>query len=139
MKPTPKKKKSLLDLWQAFIGNKSKTRPENVASYGDGMDKMTMRLPKSVQEQLKLVNMMNLVDSYPNDWELQIKFFREIAPHCNYLKETPTLEMLGFEGTQELITLYADLLLRPLSQRAAMKIQTTIQTLLPTQMESEEQ
>lgn len=134
-----KEKKTVWDKWTDFIKGKSKTRPSNIASYGQGMEKMEMRLPKSVQEQLKLVNEMNLMDTYPNDWQVQVNFFNDIAPNCSYLNQTPTMDMLGYDGVQELMTMYADLLLRPLSHRAAMKVQQTIETLLPTQMVSDKQ
>lgn len=132
MEEKKEKKKSVWDRWNDFVRGRSETRPETTASYGEGFDRVVMRLPKSVELQLKLVNMMRLMDDYPNDWTVQVNFFKEIAPHCTVAQQIPTMDMLGFVETQELITMYADLLLRPLSQRAATKLQKTITTLLPT-------
>ena len=54
-----KKKKSIFERWSEWIMGRSKTRPSNEYSYGKGMDKVTMKLPRSVEEQFKMVNMMN--------------------------------------------------------------------------------
>lgn len=131
------KKKSIFERWNDFIRGRSETRPEPRASYGSGMDRVDMKLPKSVELQLKLVNMMHLMDEYPNDWSVQVNFFKEIAPFCTVANQIPTMDMLGYIETQELITMYADLLLRPLSQRAATRLQQTIATLLPTRESAE--
>lgn len=132
------KKKSIWDKWSERIKSKSETRPDNVASYGSTLDKTTISLPKSVAEQLKLVNMMHVLDEYPNDWKLRLEFLNEIVNYTLYLGNPVTIEMLGYESCEELITLYCDLLLRPLSLRAAEKIERTIVTLLPAQMDSKE-
>lgn len=133
-----KKKKTIWERWSERIKQKSETRPDNSASYGTELDKTHIILPKSVAEQLKLVNMMELLDNYPNDWKIKIEFLNEIIPYTTYLGNSVTMDMLGYEGCDELIALYCDLLLRPLSLRAAEKIEKTIMTLLPAQMDSKE-
>ena len=133
---TEKKKKSILDRWTEWIMGRSKTRPSNEYSYGKGMDKVTMKLPRSVEEQFKLVNMMNVLEQFPNDYKLKLDFFNMIAPYGSTLNQTVTMELLGYAGTETYISMYCDLLLRPLSQGAATKLQDTIMEILPELTES---
>lgn len=133
-----KKKESIFTRWKEHIKSRSGSRPSNTVSYGSTLDRTTISLPKSVEEQLKLVNMMYLLDSYPNDWKIRLDFLNEIVQHTLYLNKPVTVEMLGYESCEELIALYCDLLLRPLSLRAAEKLERTIMTLLPAQMDSKE-
>lgn len=133
---TEKKKKSILDRWTEWIMGRSKTRPSNECSYGKGMDKVTIKLPRSVEEQFKLVNMMNVLEQFPNDYKLKLDFFNMIAPYGSMLNQTVTMELLGYAGTETYISMYCDLLLRPLSQGAATKLQDTIMEILPELTES---
>lgn len=131
-----KEKKSLLDRWSEWLGLRGKSRPANEFSYGKGMDKVTMRLPKSVEEQFKLVNMMEVLDQFPNDYKLKLEFFNMIAQYGTTLDQPVSMTLLGYDGTETYISLYCDLLLRPLSQGAATKLQETITEILPNTMES---
>ena len=131
-----KEKKSLLDRWSEWLGIRSKSRPSNEFSYGKGMDKVTMRLPKSVEEQFKLVNMMEVLDQFPNDYKLKLEFFNMIAQYGTTLDQPVSMTILGYDGTETYISLYCDLLLRPLSQGAATKLQETIKEILPSTTES---
>ena len=131
-----KEKKSLLDRWSEWLGIRGKSRPSNEFSYGKGMDKVTMRLPKSVEEQFKLVNMMEVLDQFPNDYKLKLDFFNAIAQYGTTLDQPVNMTLLGYDGTETYISLYCDLLLRPLSQGAATKLQETIMEILPTTTES---
>lgn len=131
-----KEKKSLLDRWSEWLGIRSKSRPSNEFSYGKGMDKVTMRLPKSVEEQFKLVNMMEVLDQFPNDYKLKLEFFNMIAQYGTTLDQPVSMTALGYDGTETYISLYCDLLLRPLSQGAATKLQETIMEILPNTTES---
>ena len=131
-----KEKKSLLDRWSEWLGIRGKSRPSNEFSYGKGMDKVTMRLPKSVEEQFKLVNMMEVLDQFPNDYKLKLEFFNMIAQYGTTLDQPVSMTILGYDGTETYISLYCDLLLRPLSQGAATKLQETITEILPNTMES---
>lgn len=131
-----KEKKSLLDRWSEWLGIRSKSRPSNEFSYGKGMDKVTMRLPKSVEEQFKLVNMMEVLDQFPNDYKLKLEFFNMIAQYGTALDQPVSMTILGYDGTETYISLYCDLLLRPLSQGAATKLQETITEILPNTTES---
>lgn len=131
-----KEKKSLLDRWSEWLGIRSKSRPSNEFSYGKGMDKVTMRLPKSVEEQFKLVNMMEVLDQFPNDYKLKLEFFNMIAQYGTTLDQPVSMTILGYDGTETYISLYCDLLLRPLSQGAATKLQETITEILPNTTES---
>ena len=63
------KKKNIFERWGDWISGRSKSRPSNEFSYGTGMDKVTMKLPRNVEEQFKLVNMMQVLDQFPNDYE----------------------------------------------------------------------
>lgn len=125
------KKKSLFERWSEWIGSRSKTRPTNEFSYGRGADKVIMKLPRSVEEQFKLVNMMKVIDQYPNDYKLKLEFFNMIAPYGTTLGQTVTMDLLEYTGTETYISMYCDLLLRPLSQGAATKLQNTILDMLP--------
>ena len=131
-----KEKKSLLDRWSEWLGLRGKSRPSNEFSYGKGMDKVTMRLPKSVEEQFKLVNMMEVLDQFPNDYKLKLEFFNAIAQYGTTLDQPVNMTLLGYDGTETYISLYCDLLLRPLSQGAATKLQETIMEILPNTTES---
>lgn len=131
-----KEKKSLLDRWSEWLGIRGKSRPSNEFSYGKGMDKVTMRLPKSVEEQFKLVNMMEVLDQFPNDYKLKLDFFNAIAQYGTTLDQPVNMTLLGYDGTETYISLYCDLLLRPLSQGAATKLQETIMEILPNTTES---
>ena len=131
-----KEKKSLLDRWSEWLGLRGKSRPSNEFSYGKGMDKVTMRLPKSVEEQFKLVNMMEVLDQFPNDYKLKLEFFNAIAQYGTTLDQPVNMTLLGYDGTEVYISLYCDLLLRPLSQGAATKLQETITEILPKMTES---
>ena len=131
-----KEKKSLLDRWSEWLGLRGKSRPSNEFSYGKGMDKVTMRLPKSVEEQFKLVNMMEVLDQFPNDYKLKLDFFNAIAQYGTTLDQPVNMTLLGYDGTEVYISLYCDLLLRPLSQGAATKLQETIMEILPNTTES---
>lgn len=131
-----KEKKSLLDRWSEWLGLRGKSRPSNEFSYGKGMDKVTMRLPKSVEEQFKLVNMMEVLDQFPNDYKLKLEFFNAIAQYGTTLDQPVNMTLLGYDGTEVYISLYCDLLLRPLSQGAATKLQETIMEILPNTTES---
>lgn len=131
-----KEKKSLLDRWSEWLGLRGKSRPSNEFSYGKGMDKVTMRLPKSVEEQFKLVNMMTVLDQFPNDYKLKLEFFNMIAQYGTTLDQPVSMTLLGYDGTETYISLYCDLLLRPLSQGAATKLQETITEILPSTTES---
>lgn len=131
-----KEKKSLLDRWSEWLGTRTKSRPSNEFSYGKGMDKVTMRLPKSVEEQFKLVNMMEVLDQFPNDYKLKLEFFNMIAQYGTTLDQPVSMTLLGYDGTETYISLYCDLLLRPLSQGAATKLQETITEILPNTTES---
>lgn len=130
------KKKTIWDRWIDWLTGRSKTRPSNEASYGKGMDKVTMKLPRSVEEQFKMVNMMNLVDQYPYDYKTRLEFFNMIAPYGTTLNQTVTMEILGYAGVEVYISMYSDLLLRPLSQGAATKLEETIMQILPEMTES---
>ena len=131
-----KEKKSLLDRWSEWLGIRAKSRPSNEFSDGKGMDKVTMRLPKSVEEQFKLVNMMEVLDQFPNDYKLKLEFFNMIAQYGTTLDQPVSMTILGYDGTETYISLYCDLLLRPLSQGAATKLQETITEILPNTTES---
>lgn len=135
---TEKKVKSIFERWSEWIRGKSKTRPSNTTSYGKGMEQVTITLPKSVEEQLKLVNMMQLLDTYPNDYKLKMEFFNEIAKHGTTLNQPVSYSLLGYAGVELYITMYCDLLLRPLSLGAADKIEATIMELLPSLTEPTE-
>ena len=130
------KKKTVWERWTEWLTPRSKTRPSNEASYGKDMDKVLMKLPRSVEEQFKLVNMMHLVDQYPNDWKTRLEFFNMIAPYGTTLNQTVTMEVLGYAGVETYISMYCDLLLRPLSQGAATKLEQTIMQILPEMTES---
>jgi len=131
-----KKQKTIWERWTEWLTGRSKTRPSNEASYGKGMDKVSMKLPRSVEEQFKLVNMLNLVEQYPNDWKTRLEFFNMIAPYGTTLNQTVTMEVLGYAGVEVYISMYSDLLLRPLSQGAATKLEETIMEILPQLTES---
>ena len=129
-------KKSILDRWGDWIAGRSKTRPSNEFSYGKGMDKVTIKLPKSVEEQFKLVNMMQALEQFPNDYKLKLDFFNMIAPYGTTLDQPISMDILGYAGVETYISMYIDLLLRPLSQGAAIAIQNTITEILPNLTES---
>lgn len=129
-------KKSLLARWGDWIKSRSKSRPSNEYSYGKGMDKVTMKLPKSVEEQFKLVNMMQALEQFPNDYKLKLDFFNMIAPYGTTLNQPVSMDILGYAGVETYISMYIDLLLRPLSQGAAIAIQNTIMEILPNLTES---
>lgn len=130
------KKKTIWERWTDWLSGRSKTRPSNEASYGKDMDKVTMKLPRSVEEQFKLVNMMHLIDQYPNDYKARLEFFNMIAPYGTTLNQPISMEILGYAGVETYIYMYSDLLLRPLSQGAATKLEETIMEILPTMTES---
>lgn len=131
-----KEKKSLFERWGDWISGRSKSRPSNEFSYGAGMDKVTMKLPRNVEEQFKLVNLMQVLDQFPNDYKLKLEFFNMIAQYGTTMNQTVSMELLGYDGTETYISLYCDLLLRPLSQGAATKLQDTIMKILPEMTES---
>ena len=70
-----KEKKSLIDRWAEWLGMRAKSRPSTEYSYGKGVDKVTMRLPRNVEEQFKMVNVMQVLDQFPNDYKLKLEFF----------------------------------------------------------------
>lgn len=131
-----KEKKSLLDRWMEWLGIRSKSRPSNEFFYGKGMDKVTMRLPKSVEEQFKLVNMANVLEQFPNDYKLKLEFFNMIAPYGTVMNQQVNMTLLGYAGTETYISLYCDVLLRPLSQGAEADLQEKIMEILPEMTES---
>ena len=131
-----KEKKSLLDRWSEWLGLRSKSRPSNEFSYGKGLDRVTIKLPRNVEEQFKMVNMMQVLDQFPNDYKLKLEFFNLISPYGSIMNQTVSMELLGYAGTETYISLYSDLLLRPLSQGAATKLQDTITEILPEMTES---
>lgn len=131
-----KGKKSLLDRWGEWLGIRSKSRPSNEFSYGKGMDKVIMRLPKSVEEQFKLVNMANVLEQFPNDYKLKLEFFNMIAPYGIVMNQQVNMTLLGYAGTETYISLYCDILLRPLSQGAVADLQEKIMEILPEMTES---
>lgn len=120
----------MLDKWKDFIGKKNKSRPDNTFSYGQNMDKITIRLPKTVYAQLELVNLKESMDAFPYDFDLKMKFINKILPLTTYLERPVDLETLGYENIEVLITLYCDVLLSPLSQRAQEKMTQTIEKIL---------
>ena len=130
-----KDKKSLLDRWAEWLGLRAKSRPSNEFSYGKGMDKVTMKLPRNVEEQFKMVNMMQALDQFPNDYKLKLEFFNLISPYGSIMNQTVSMDLLGYAGVETYISLYSDLLLRPLSQGAATKMQEAIAEILPVTME----
>lgn len=130
------KKKTLLERWAEWLGLRSKTRPSNEFSYGKNMDKVTMKLPRNVEEQFKLVNMMQVLDQYPNDYKLKLEFFNMIAPYGTTMNQTVNMTLLGYAGTETYISLYCDVLLRPLSQGAVADLQEKILEILPETTES---
>lgn len=131
-----KEKKSLLDRWGEWLGIRSKSRPSNEFSYGKGVDRVTIRLPKSVEEQLKLVNMANVLEQFPNDYKLKLEFFNMIAPYGTVMNQQVNMTLLGYAGTETYISLYCDVLLRPLSQGAVADLQEKIMEILPEMTES---
>lgn len=131
-----KEKKSLLERWGEWLGVRSKSRPSNVFSYGKDMDRVTMKLPKSVEEQFKLVNMANVLEQFPNDYKLKLEFFNMIAPYGTIMNQPVNMTLLGYVGTETYISLYCDILLRPLSQGAAADLQNKIMEILPEMTES---
>ena len=131
-----KEKKSLLDRWSEWLGLRSKSRPSNEFSYGKGLDRVTIKLPRNVEEQFKMVNMMQVLDQFPNDYKLKLEFFNLISPYGSIMNQTVSMELLGYAGTETYISLYSDLLLRPLSQGAATKLQDMITEILPEMTES---
>ena len=131
-----KEKKSLLDRWAEWLGLRSKSRPSNEFSYGKDMDKVTMKLPRSVEEQFKLVNMANVLEQFPNDYKLKLEFFNMIAPYGTIMNQQVSMTLLGYTGTETYISLYCDVLLRPLSQGAVADLQDKIMKILPEMTES---
>ena len=131
-----KEKKSLLERWGEWLGIRSKSRPSNEFSYGKGMDKVTMKLPRNVEEQFKLVNMANVLEQFPNDYKLKLEFFNMIAPYGTILNQQVNMTLLGYAGTETYISLYCDVLLRPLSQGAVADLQDKIMEILPQMTES---
>ena len=131
-----KEKKSLLDRWGEWLGIRSKSRPSNEFSYGKGVDRVTIRLPKSVEEQFKLVNMANVLEQFPNDYKLKLEFFNMIAPYGTVMNQQVNMTLLGYAGTETYISLYCDVLLRPLSQGAVADLQEKIMEILPEMTES---
>lgn len=130
------KKKTLFERWGEWLGMRSKSRPANEFSYGTGVDRVTMKLPRNVEEQFKLVNMMHVIDDFPHDYKLKLDFFNSIAPYGTIMNQTVSMELLGYDGVETYMSLYMDLLLRPLSQGAATKLQDTIIQILPNLTES---
>ena len=130
-----KEKKTLLERWTEWLGLRSKSRPSNEFSYGKGIDKVTMKLPRNVEEQFKMVNMMQALDQFPNDYKLKLEFFNLISPYGSIMNQTVSMDLLGYAGVETYISLYSDLLLRPLSQGAATKMQEAIAEILPGTME----
>lgn len=130
------KKKTLFERWGEWLGMRSKSRPANEFSYGIGVDRVTMKLPRNVEEQFKLVNMMHVIDDFPHDYKLKLDFFNSIAPYGTIMNQTVSMELLGYDGVETYMSLYMDLLLRPLSQGAATKLQDTIIQILPNLTES---
>lgn len=124
------KKPSIIDKWSSFLAGR-KGRPENQISYGKGLDKITIRLPKSVYAQLELVNLWETMDLYPNDFELKTKFINKILPYTTFLdSKVESIETLGYDRIGVLIVMYGDLLLAPLSRRGQEKIAQTIEEYL---------
>lgn len=129
-------KKSILDRWAEWLTGRSKSRPSNVCYYGKGVDKVTMKLPRSVEEQFKLVNTMQVLEQFPNDYKLKLDFFNMIANYGTIMNQQVSMELLDYSGVETYIAMYCDLLLRPLSQGAATKLQETMMEFLPEATES---
>lgn len=135
---TAPQKKSIWQRWKEWCANLGMTRPETTASWGTGMDKISITLPKSVYAQMKLVNMKNAMADYPHDYQLKEAFLKQILPlttFCGKPVESP--DELGYARTEVLIDMYCDLLLAPLSQRAQDETSRTILQILPTLTESD--
>lgn len=124
-------KKTLYERWSEWLAGRSKTRPSNEVSYGKGVDKVIMKLPRSVEEQFKLVNMMQVINLYPADYKTKIDFFNMIAPYGTAYGQPVTMENLGYAGAETYIAMYCDLLLRPLSQGAEAKTEEAMKEFLP--------
>ena len=120
----------MLDKWKDFISKKNKGRPNGDFSYGDNMSKVTIRLPKTVYAQLELVNLKESMEAFPYDFDIKMKFINKILPLTTYLERPVDLETLGYDNIETLITLYCDVLLSPLSQRAQEKMTQTIEKIL---------
>lgn len=127
-----KKEKSIFDKWTEWFTGRGKSRPSNEFSYGKGIEKVTMKLPRSVEEQFKLVHMMHLLDEYPHDYKTRLDFFNMISQYGTYLNQPVSMETLGYAGVETYISMYIDMLLYPLSQGAVTKLQETITEILPT-------
>lgn len=125
----------MIDKWKDFIGKKNKGRPNNDFSYGDNMSKITIRLPKTVYAQLELVNLKDSMEAFPYDFDIKMKFINKILPLTTYLDRPVDLEILGYDNIETLITLYCDVLLAPLSQRAQEKMTQTIEKILETNLQ----
>ena len=130
------KPKSIYDRWSDWLFSRSKTRPSNEISYGKGIDKVTMKLPRSVEEQFKMVNMMQVLNMYPADYKVKLEFFNMIAPYGTLYGQSVTMENLGYAGAETYIAMYSDLLLRPLSQGAEAKTEEAMKEFLPQATDS---
>lgn len=130
------KPKSLLKRWQEWVSSRGKTRPETSFSWGKGMEKITISLPKSVYQQMRLVSLKDSMNAYPYDYSIRESFLKEILPltqYCGNAVSDP--EILGYARCEVLISMYCDLLLAPLSQRVQEMTRQTIMTILPTMPE----
>lgn len=126
------KKPSIWDKWTNWVNSRGKTRPSTTASWGKGMDKITISLPKSIYAQMKLVSLRNLMEQYPNDFSVKESFLKEILPLTTFCgKQVESPDELGYARTEVLITMYCDLLLAPLSQGVQEMTIQTIQEVLP--------
>lgn len=135
--PVPEKK-TIWERWKEWVGRLGRTRPETAASWGTGMDKIRITLPKSVYAQMKLVAMKNAMSDYPHDYSIKEAFLKEILPlttYCGQPVENP--DILGYARTEVLVDMYCDLLLAPLSQRVQEETTKTITQLLPTLTDSD--
>lgn len=125
--------KSIWERWKEFIFNKKKngSRPNNTITYGSEFNKITVSLPKTVYEQLELVNLYDSMDAFPYDFKLKMEFVNKILPYTTYLnRKINSVEELSYEDIETLIIVYGDGLLLPLSQRSREATAETIEELL---------
>lgn len=133
MEEQKQQKESIISRWTNFFKSKQEqgSRPLTQFSYGEGMDKITIRLPKTVYEQMELVNLNDLMKQYPYDLSTKKLFLEKILPLTIYLeKPVSDINMLSLDKIETLIIVYCDALLSPLSQRVQEKTVQTIEEIL---------
>jgi hypothetical protein len=126
-------KESIWDKWKDFVLGKRKSanRPQNTITYGDEFNRFTVSLPKTVYEQLELVNLYDSMSAFPYDFKLKMEFVNKILPYTTYLnKKVNSVEELSYADIETLIIVYGDGLLLPLSQRGRQATTQTIEELL---------